>query len=130
MADDLRKQADHPHAATLRQRYANAIGFAYCTPYAIADAVLKVRDEEMERLRGDLYQVRLIARVNHGLHRSAAADAERAEAALSRVREWAEKMREQSHDEGMGAFIRATLAKLLDGPAVPEEQDGGGHDTD
>ncbi|WP_326646635.1 helix-turn-helix domain-containing protein [Streptosporangium sp. NBC_01755] len=38
----------HPERRALRDRYASAVAWAYCTPHAIADAVLAVRDEELE----------------------------------------------------------------------------------
>jgi hypothetical protein len=49
-------------------------------PSKLVDAVMAVRDEELERLR-------LIAKVNHGLYGSAQQEAGTAEAALSLVRE-------------------------------------------
>ena len=71
----------------LRQRYAEALRTA--AEYAIVgeasatskmlDAVLAVRDEELERLR-------LIAKVNYGLYRSAHEEAEIAAATVARVR--------------------------------------------
>ncbi|WP_436759363.1 helix-turn-helix domain-containing protein [Streptosporangium sp. V21-05] len=42
----------------LRDRYASAVAWAYTTPYAIADAVLAVRDEEMAALRQQVEQAR------------------------------------------------------------------------
>ncbi|GAA2990551.1 hypothetical protein GCM10017559_08220 [Streptosporangium longisporum] len=41
---------------------------------------------ELEQLRGELAQLRLIARVNGGLHRSAHEDVEQAEAEIARLR--------------------------------------------
>ncbi|GGK61781.1 hypothetical protein Sme01_03650 [Sphaerisporangium melleum] len=53
---------------------------------ALADEMLAVRDDELAALRAELERMRLIARVNDGLHRAAHAEAEQAEAAVARVR--------------------------------------------
>lgn len=98
MADDLR----HRYAAAILARLAQTGP----TPsdYDLADAVMAVRDEELERLR-------LIARVNHGLHRSADEEAdgwreraETAEPAIARVRSLAEQL-EAEAEQGLKTSV-------------------------
>jgi hypothetical protein len=118
--------------AALRVRYAEAMHQKIATYVVdwmgirsadtidqLAARVLAVRDDELAALRAELDRMRLIAQVNDGLHRSAHAEAEQAEAANARVRQRLEAL----IADGFGATtptLRELLA-ALDQPADGEQ---------